>query len=165
MTLPTNIDGVAEFASALITLDHLAAQGGDHVIQKMVYSTQYPEESLLALFEYYNEPHINDMESTREIISRGFNSNAVYVYVTRHGIVQMVMGTATLRLLIDRANFGEASMLTTVAALVGLVGSALETSKEKAGEYPPLTLLEFSLEAFQADANAQGEPELNAAAE
>lgn len=155
--LPMNMNGTPEFASVLITLDHLRARDPDEGIhQKMVYSTQYPEDAVFSLFDYYKEPQVKTMPSTSEIISRGFGQRSVYVYVNRHGVVQLAMSTATLRDLIDYAGFGGDSMFMTVNALIAAAEQVLEAGyAAHGGVYPPLSLMQFDFEAVSGGGEAQ----------
>lgn len=140
--LPTNAAGHPEFASVVLTLDHLLYRDDAHVVQKAVYSTQTAEESLEALFNYYNENHLRRRPDVVEMIGRGFNNEAIYVYVLKSGVVQAVIGTPALRTVIDEA--GQGSFFLGVDWIIKTVADTAEQLKaQRNGEIPPVSLLLF----------------------
>lgn len=126
-----NARGVPEFASVVITLDHLFNSDPLHVKQKMVYSTETAEEALASLFDYYGETSLLGLKSTRQILneldSDPTHSIAIYLVPAnmrdRKGgmIVQTVCSTAALHRLTNHPAFGDGSSLVAIDALTGFL--------------------------------------------
>lgn len=143
MTLPTNAEGQPEFQSVLVTLDpKLADRSDGHVVQKFVGSTQTPEGSLDALFRYYGEERVRDMESTKQILAYGFDKMSVYAYITRTGIIECCMSVELFAYISE--NIANNSILLTVAVINDILAEQIELVKSKQTEIPPLLLLDLT---------------------
>jgi hypothetical protein len=147
---PSNANGDPEFASVLVTLDpKFISRGDHHVVQKMVYSTQMPEETVLSLFKYYGEAEFAQRPDIVEILGNGFLKPAVYVYTTRLGVMEICLGTGVLRTIIER--IGRGSALLGIAGLIEQIVSPMleQTKAARGGEIPPLFMAQLSEEAIR----------------
>lgn len=156
---PLNADGLPEFASVTVTLDHLLTRDPRHVIQKMVFSTQSVEESLAGLFDYYGDGRAAmSMGSNLDLLVKGRSDpeHTAYLYAApvqtrdRMGgiIVQVVMSTAAMGHLVNHKEGGKGSSLLAVNLLVELASNALASAKAQLGAFPALSLVELAYEAL-----------------
>ena len=150
---PTNIDGKPEFGSVIVTFDPKLSRDkiiGGHIVQKMVYSTQLPEVALERVIHYYGESEIMELPSTVEIFKKGFLADAIYVYVTKTGVIEALLGTGAFRTIIEVC--GEGSSLLGVSAVHDMVSQVIAQGKEASGDgsIPPLSMVE--IEPVAADA-------------
>ncbi len=155
---PSNINGDPEFASVLVTLDpNFNNRRDHHVVQKMVYSTQLPEETVPSLFSYYGEPDLARRADIVEMLGRGFGQMSIYVYTTKRGVMEICLGTNSLALIIQRMGKGS-SLLGLQALTEKVVGPMLEQVKRaKGGQIPPLFMVQLSLEQIASAAEGSGQ--------
>lgn len=148
---PANKDGTPEFASLVLTIDHLATREDHHVVQKMVLSTQTDIETLLALFAYYGESHLTTNPKTIELLQQAGRSElAVFVYHTREN-VQIVASTPTWDTLVQHPDFGKGSSLVATDALTQAVANLVgELRAANGGQVVPLFLVAPTLEKPEA---------------
>lgn len=158
-----NANGDPEFASVLLTLDHLLYAHPIHVVQKMVYSTMDVEGTLLALLDYYQEPQVKLLPSTLDLLVQGRSNpeGTIYIYtvpVTNlpatpgrvpsgqpNGAVkvEVVMSTPAFYDLINSQDVGKGSSLMAVNWIVEAVSGFLEGIKKTKGAFPPLSLFQL----------------------
>jgi len=142
-TLPLNADGNPEYDSILIQIDGRIPQRGVHHIDKLVASTQAPEETLDKLFTYYKEEYIREMETTADIIGRGFNSYSVYLYINKAGVASLVLSSDTFNYLVQNESIGNGSSLMAVDCLKGCLSELVSKWATLGNEIPPLSLMSF----------------------
>lgn len=161
---PKNSKGDPEFASVVLTLDHLLFADAHDVVQKFVYSTKDAEGTLLALIDYYKESQIKLLPSTLDLLVQGRMNpeGSIYLYSvpltnlpatpgripsgqpnTGGVIVQVVMSTPAFYDLINHPDVGRGSALLAVNWLVETVTGFLEGLKKAKGAYPPLSLFQL----------------------
>jgi hypothetical protein len=117
---PTNEFGKIDYASVIITLDHLSAgrEGNPHVHNKFVFSTQDEVEAILALFAYYGETTLGLNPRTVKVLGEAFTKDyPVLVYQTTEN-TELVLAMDTFLELINNENFGDGSILMAVERLV-----------------------------------------------
>jgi hypothetical protein len=155
--LPTNENGDPEYASYCLTIDGRIPNRGNHIVDKLVASTQSAEETLDNLFAYYKEQFIRDIPTTVDIIGRGYNAASAYIYVTATGVIQIVVASATLNWLVQDENIGNGSLLVALEKLKGMVAAVLEQGDALQGEVAPLHLLSFELSPVESEQTTEGD--------
>lgn len=157
---PRNNRNQPEFASVLLTLDHLMDASTLHVHQKCVYSTETAAEALLSLMhDYYPSlggPALSMDISTFEILKQldedPINSIALFfvpVVKDRKGgmIVQVILSVVALQNLVAHPAFGNGSSLLAMNALVDAVSNLALKTVQQTGQVPPLLLLQLQDQA------------------
>lgn len=158
--LPKNANGDVEYASIVITLDGSPARDGEHIIQKSVKSTQTPEESVVALFNYYGEGRLSLRGDHLDMLHKGAQADTVYVYTpaTKQGIVQIILGSGAYRSLIDHADFGRGSNLVADEKLLEVIAGAHDAARKARGATPALLMIEVGQEAAPLSAEVSNQP-------
>lgn len=151
-----NNKGQPIFASVLLTLDHLLDSDPLHVHQKCVYSTQMPDEALVALMkDYYQDSNLLTEPGTLDAILklRASPDNCFALYFVpvtttdRRGgmIAQVVMSTIALHRLMTHPAFGDGSDLLAIDRLVHACSTlAAKASQMNNGKLPPLLVMELT---------------------
>lgn len=165
-----NAKGQPEYASIILTLDHLMENTSGHVNTKMVLSTEDVETALHSLWEYYGETSsILSMKSTLDqmVEYRMAPDRGIFLYVTKDvtdrfgGLrLEVVMSTDLFSALSMHPNFGDGSEFVLIQKLTEQFAQVLAVvNKSRGGEFPPLTFLglEGQLAVVQPVADQKGE--------
>lgn len=158
--LPKNAQGDPEYASIVLTLDGSPPHDGEHIIQKSVKSTQTPEESVVALFHYYNEGALSLRGDHLDMLHKGAQTDTVYMYTppTKRGIVQIVIGSGAYRTLIDHKDFGRGSNFVADQKLIEVLARAAQAAEKQRGATPALLMIQVGEEAIADVAAATIQP-------
>lgn len=151
--LPRNLNGDPEFASLTIKFDDIFAETGDVPAR---YSTDVPEVALAKVFAYYGEQHISRHGSTLDLVHKGAQAESIYVYApaTKDQTLNVILGTGTLRTLIDHPKFGRGSFFVMLQKLAVFVASAYDEACKARGGTPPLLLIEAETAVMAAPQEA-----------
>lgn len=152
---PVNAMGQPEFASVILTMDHMLERDSFHCSQKAVYSTERPDEALVSLFDYYREEELIRRSITREILLDLRNepnatmaayvvpawkvaalaaerldlnivaNNPGAVQKAENNIVQVILSQQLLSRLTHHKDFGNGSSLMAMNNLVNFLGDNL----------------------------------------
>jgi hypothetical protein len=144
--LPQNAAGEPEFASLILTIDHLTLRPGRHIHQKLVLSTQTAIAALSALADYYGQhDQVKHSEDFLEIVAAsGRASDPVFVYTTPEN-VQIITSTPTWDGLVQSPAFGRTSSLVASQKLLELVAKvSAEAAERNRGGIPRLFMFELS---------------------
>jgi len=130
-----------EYRSVLITIDHLSTRKDDHVVQKMVKSTQDVTESLLALLAYFNDQKLLHSPATISLFQEAAKSDLpCFVYRTPRNTVEIIMAEHTYAALIVR----KGTLLEAEDFIVNTAGQFLKEVQDQKGEAVPLLLFSFT---------------------
>lgn len=132
-----------EFQSAVVTIDHTSTRPDEHVVQKVVYSTQSLTGSVLALIDYYDEKHLLASEGTISQFQEAARAeNPAFVYRTPEN-VQIVIDFVALQNLVAREG---GSLLVALDGLVNNAGRVISDLERAVGAAVPLILFDYSSE-------------------
>lgn len=150
-----------DFASIVLTIDHLAAtpRAGGHQVHKFVCSTQSLVESMIALFDYYELPHLLRAPSTHEQFAIAHLGQGLPVFVLHTAEnTQVVTSIDTWAVLLQQV--GEGSMLKTTEHLIDLVGKSLHDQIVARGSASTLSLMMLSAEDPDGEPSESTQPEV-----
>lgn len=129
-----------EYKSIILTVDHTSTRKDDHVVQKMVKSTETLNETMLSLFGYYQEKHLLHSASTLEMFQEaGKSVMPCFIYRTPEN-VQIVMAEVTYAALISR----KGTLLEAEDFIVNAAGEMLKMAQDQRGDAVPLMLFSFT---------------------
>lgn len=152
----TNAAGQPEFASVILTMDHMTDSDPFHVHQKVLYGTETADAALASIVQnYYKDANLSGSGLLVDAMIR-LRDNPVGVVVAyvvparftdRFGgsIVQAVMSTRTLNALTASPEIGRGSSLVAMDRLVAMLYKAIPQVKgpNDSTIVAPLTVLEF----------------------
>lgn len=141
MDLPRNVNGDPEFASVTFKFDAIFNTTGDIPAR---YSKDIPEVALAKVFAYYDEERLGQRADILDLIHRGANAEAVYIYApaTKDQTINVVLGTGTMRTLIDHPKFGGGSFLVMIENLAATIAASMAQAQQARGGTPPLLVIE-----------------------
>lgn len=153
---PRNNRGQVEFASVLLTLDHLLDSDPLHANQKAVYSTRTPAEMLIHLMNnVYHDTRdgFTNSPATFEILKQldtdPDSSIALYFVPAttrdRTGglIAQVVLSMVCLQRLVTHPKFGDGSACLAMNALVDAVALMAQAHARQTAKAPVLLLMQL----------------------
>jgi len=163
--LPRNRDGIPEFATVTLTLDHLFDKGDRFLRNKMLYSTESMPEAIANLMTYYGfvlgTPGVaaRVLEIVGEAAKEEYNGGILVLWAPRNPhdaedrgpVIEILMSTPSYYDLIEHPDFGKGSSLMASNELVSAVWAALDKRKAEDGAYPALSYLKM-LEADYPEA-------------
>lgn len=158
---PHNNRNQPEFASVILTLDHLIDSSGFHVHQKAVYSTETARQALTSLMKNYypslgaSAPVLDDatFEVMKSLDEDPMNAIALYfvpvpIRDRRGGVIaQVILSNVCLQNLVAAPAFGNGSALLAMNALVNSVTDLALKARQAIGTIPPLMLMKLEDDA------------------
>ena len=145
-----------DFASIVLTIDHLAATAhkDGHQVHKFVCSTQSLLESVIALIDYYQLPHLLRDTSTHRMFGLSETGEGVPVFIL-HTAENTQVVTSADAWAVMLQGMGEGSMLKTTETLIDMVGKSLADQIATRGSASTLSLAMLSLETIDNTAPAE----------